>query len=278
MKLSIICVNLNIKNFYSTRAKYDQVLTYLHEEAPQVEHEIILVDNGSDDDSVEFFKNKWGKTVNVISLDKNYGFHIGNNTGFKVAKGEYVMVHNPDIKVRKGDIDNMVQYLEAHPDVALLCPQLASPDGTVQDTYRKFYRPLDFIIKRMKFLHKIPYFKNRMTRLLMWNMDKSKVQEVDWVVGACMVIPRDKFEEIGWYDELYHSYMGDTDIAKQFWAKGWKVIYNPEIKATHGAKRSSGNGFWKSLVKKTAWIHLIDMLRYFWKWKGRLEREEGGRK
>ncbi len=273
MKLSIICVSLNIKNFYYTREKYDQVLTYLHKEIPEVEHEIVLVDNGSNDDSVEFFQKKWGSTVKVISLDKNYGFHVGNNTGFKATTGDYILIHNPDIYIEKGGIDKMVHYLETHPDVALVTPRHTSPNGTVHDTYRKFYRPLDFIIKRMKFLHKLPYFKQRMTRHLMWSIDKTKVQEVDWVVGAGIMIPRKKFEEINWYDERYHSYMGDTDICKQFWEKGWKVVYNPEITAVHGDKRSSGNGFWKSLFKRTAWMHFFDMLKYFWKWRGNWDRK-----
>lgn len=269
MKLSIIGVGLSIKNFYSSREQYDDVLTYLHKEPPMTPHEIILVDNGSDDGTPEYYQEKWGKTVTILPLDKNYGFQVGNNRGFELATGDYIFLHNPDIKMREGDIDKMISYLQQHPDVALVAPKLVSPDGKIQDTYRKFYHPLDFLIKRLVFLHKYPYFKKRMTRLLMWDVDRTKVQEVDWIIGACVMMPRDKFVAVGGFDERYKLFLGDTDICRKFWEKGWKVVYNPDVCGEHGAKRVSGDGFFTVLFKRTAWMHFADMIRYFWKWRGK---------
>jgi len=233
---------------------------------------VILVDNGSHDDSVDFFNAHHGHRIKVVPLPVNFGFQRGNNEGFKRSKGEYVILMNPDIAMQKKTIDQMVDYMDKHPDVALMAPQLVSPSGKVQDTYRTFYRPSDFLIKRLKVLHRIPYFKKRMIKFLKWDMDVSKVQEVDWVIGGLVIIRRSMFEEVGLFDERYFLFMGDTDLCKEFWKRGWKVVYNPHIRVPHGEARLSGNGFVKALFKKTAWIHLGDMLRYFWKWRGKWDR------
>lgn len=226
-----------------------------------------MVDNGSKDNSLQHFKEKWGDRIaHYIQLPKNVGYQAGNNAGIVVSQGEYIMPLNPDITVTEGMCDAMVKYMDEHTDVAVMGPALIYDSGVVQDSYRRFMKPMDSVIKRLKFLHKIPYFKERMTRFLLWKVDNTKIQEIDWLVGACMIVRRTMFEAIGWYDERFFLFNGDTDICKQFWNKGWKVIYNPQIKAGHKESRLSGKGLLDFLSKKTGWIHIADMAKYFLKW------------
>lgn len=266
MKLSIICLNISLPG-YSTTSKYDMMLESLFENPPSADYEVIMVDNGSTDGAMEHFREKWGdKITKYVALPKNYGFQRGNNEGIKVSSGEYIIPLNPDITVTKGMLDGMLLYMEENPTVALMGPRLVYPSGIIQDSYRRFMKPLDVFIKRLPFLHGIPYFKSRMVSYLLWKVDNTVIQEIDWLVGACMIVRRSMFEQIGFYDERFFLFNGDTDICKQFWKKGWKVMYNPTISAGHMESRLSGKGFFDFLTKKTGWIHMMDMLKYFLKW------------
>lgn len=266
MKLSIICLNITLPR-YSTVAKYDKVLEGLFAFPPHCEYEVIMVDNGSSDNSIEHFQERWGdKIATYVALPKNLGYQAGNNAGIRQSTGDYILPLNPDVTVTEGMFDRMIEYMETNTDVAVMGPALIYDSGVVQDSYRRFMKPMDSIIKRLKFLHQIPYFKERMIRFLLWKVDNTKIQEIDWIVGACMIIRRKMFEEIGWYDERFFLFNGDTDLCRQFWKKGWRVIYNPEIRAGHKESRLSGQGLWDFLSKKTGWIHIVDMAKYFIKW------------
>lgn len=266
MKLSILCLNLSIPG-YSTTEKYHAMLESLFAHPPKEAFEVIMVDNGSTDNAMASFQERWGdKITHYLPLPKNVGFQRGNNEGVRMSEGEYLMFMNPDITVTEGMMDGLIAYMDAHPIVAVTGPQLVYPSGVVQDSYRRFMKPLDSIIKRIKTLHRIPYFKKRMMQYLLWKVDNTKVQEIDWIVGACMIVRKRMFDEIGGYDNRFFLFNGDTDLCRQFWKKGWKVIYNPMIKAGHKESRLSGNGFWDALFKKTAWIHVFDMIKYFLKW------------
>ena len=266
MKLSVLCLNYST-NGYTTAPFYDVALTLLFESTLPQDTEVIMVDNGSTNrDGLEQLKAAWSDKVQFIELPKNLGFHGGYDAAFQKASGDYLLVLNPDIELRPDTISIMLSHLETHKDVGLVAPQLLYPDGVIQDSYRRYMNLMDQAVKRLRFLHVIPYFKNRMHRYLMWNVDPHATQEVDWVVGACMLMPRTAFEEIGGFDNRYFLFMGDTDICRTFWKHGWKVLYLPEAKATHRKSRLSGNNFLDSITKKTFWIHIIDFAKYFLKW------------
>ena len=226
-----------------------------------------MVDNGSLGDPISEFKKRWGDKIHhYVGLPKNIGYQRGNNEGMKFATGEYIMPMNPDVTVTEGMFDALIEYMDTHKDVAITGPQLVYDSGVIQDSYRRFMRPMDSVIKRLKFLHPIPYFKKRMTSFLLWKVDNTQVQEIDWLVGACMIVRKSMFDEIGWYDNRFYLFNGDTDICRQFWKKGYKIIYNPKIKAYHKESRLSGQGLVDFLSKKTGWIHIFDMIKYFIKW------------
>lgn len=266
MKLSVIGVALNMKT-YNNVPKYHHSLKVFLQHAPKCEHEMIIVDNGSIENEVEGFRHAF-PDARIVSLPKNMGFQKGVNAGAAYATGEYIMLHNPDIEVTEGMVDTLIAYMDTHRDVAVVGPRLMNKDGTIQDTYRRFMRPMDFLIKRARFLHRHPYFKQRMVEYLMWDVDQSKIQEVDWMQASCLIIRRSMFEEIGGMNEWFFLFMGDMDLGRTFKEHGMKVVYYPHVYAYHGDQRLSGNGFWKSLLKWTAWLHLWEVSKYMWRWRG----------
>lgn len=265
MKVSVICVALHIKTYNNVPLYHESLKVFLSH-APRVEHELIIVDNGSVVDEATGFRQAF-PDARVVELPRNMGFQKAVNAGAAYASGEYIMLHNPDIAVTEGMVDTLVAYMDTHRDIAMVGPRLMNEDGTIQDTYRRFMRPMDFLIKRMRFLHRNPYFKQRMMEYLMWDVDQSKIQEVDWMQASCLIVRRSMFEEIGGMNELFFLFMGDMDLGRTFKEYGHKVVYYPHVYAFHGSKRLSGNGFWKSLFKWTAWLHFWEVLKYMWRWR-----------
>jgi hypothetical protein len=205
--------------------------------------------------------------ITLIEARSNLGYGKANNLGAKHAKGEYLLVLNPDISVEPDTLSRMVHFLDERPDIGLLGPKLYFFNGQIQDSCRRFMRPMDLVIKRT-FLSKIGLFKKRVNRYLMTEFDHNNIQDVDFVTGACFLTPQKVFDEVGGFDERYFLFMEDADLCKKMWNAGYKVVYFAEAKALHYHKRLSGGNIFKLLLQPIFWIHLKAMIKYFWKWKG----------
>jgi hypothetical protein len=98
--------------------------------------EIIVVDNGSTDGSVEMVRQNF-PDVCLIANEENRGFPAANNQGIDVADGRYILLLNPDTEVLDDALATMVAFADAHPDAAIIGPRLVNPDGTVQSSRRR---------------------------------------------------------------------------------------------------------------------------------------------
>jgi hypothetical protein len=231
--------------------------------------EIIVVDNASDDESVQYLEQMHKKgEITLVHSGTNLGYGKANNLGVSYAKGKYVLVLNPDISVEENTLQKMVDYMEHHHEVGLLGPQLYFFNGQIQDSCRRFMRPMDLIIKRTP-LRYMRFFAKRVEQYTMADFDHSKTQDVDLVTGACFIMPKTIFDKVGGFDKRYFLFMEDADLCRKVWVAGFKVVYFPEARALHYHKRLSGGSFLKSLRQKVFWIHVASAIKYFWKWKGK---------
>ncbi|KKU78982.1 MAG: family 2 glycosyl transferase [Candidatus Peregrinibacteria bacterium GW2011_GWA2_47_7] len=262
MKLSIIILN------YKSFSELDGALQALQQFPSRQETEIIIVDNNSDQPLEEkAFLETWGRGVRFIKNAENVGFGKGNNIGVAQAFGQYLLVHNPDVRVWEGALDEAIGYLETHPTVGILGGQLRFPEGTIQDSYRTFPSLFDQVIKRAEFLRRHRSLRRRVSTYLMWEKDPSVTESVDWVVGGFMFIRKKAFEALNGFDERYFLFMEDVDLCRQMWMHGWQVVYHPTVKATHNEHRLSEGGFLELFTRKTLRIHLASACKYFWKYK-----------
>jgi hypothetical protein len=261
MELSIIIVN------YNSKADTDRCIQKIFQYSPHVSFEIIVVDNHSTDGSMPYLKERWENRDEVRFLENpvNRGFGQACNLAIQASYSTYIAILNPDIEVRKGTLDILVQYLKTHPKTALVGPQLLYEDGTVQDSYRTFPHIFDIIIKRT-WLKKIPIFRQRIKKYLLWEKDKNKCEPVDWLVGAFWMMKREVIEKIGLFDERYFLFFEDVDLCRRMKMGGYDVVYNPQSKATHHHERLSAGGIKEIFTKKTVRIHIISAIQYFWKW------------
>lgn len=261
-KVSAVMLNYNSKYFpkMCVEAFYRGKMNF--------DFEFIAVDNGSTDPiSLGYLEKAEEKgLVRLIKSERNLGFGGGNNLGAKNAHGKYILILNPDIFVNEDSIQKMVDFMEENPDVGVLGPKLVYPDGTVQDSCRRNMTFSDLIIKRT-FLRKLPVLKKRVEKYTMDDFDHSTVREVDLLVGACFIIPREVYEKVGGFDERYFLFMEDFDLCKEIKKSGKKVVYFPKVEVTHNHKRLSGGSIFGLLRKRVFWIHVGSAFKYFWKWR-----------
>jgi hypothetical protein len=233
--------------------------------------EILIVDNHSEDDSIGVLRNTFHhvtpSTVEVRMLEsrRNIGYGQGNQTAIAQVESAFILIINPDNELEPEGLAKMLAAMEADPSIGILGPQLRHSDGTIRDSFRTFPTPGDIFIKRTFLRHLFP---KRMRRYLQYDEDRSKVREVDWLAGACLLIRRELFERLGGFDPRFFLFFEDTDLCRRCRAAGSRVIYFPNAFATDRKHRLSQGGFLSIFTKKTVRIHLVSAMKYFWKWRG----------
>ncbi len=255
--ISIIIVN------YRTPGDLCRLLDSLAENPPGGPWEAIVVDNDSRDDSVERVRAAYPH-VRLIESGANTGFAGGVNQGLAEARGDFLLLLNPDIEVHAGSIDRLREFLEANPQAGLCASRLHNPDGSLQYTCRRSYTFMTILLRRT-FLGKLFPDSTPIRDHLMLDYDHRTPRDVDWVAGACMMVRREALDEVGPMDERYFMYFEDVDWCTRMHRRGWGVWYVPDSVMTHGFRRASARGF-----SKAARFHAGSFLRFWEKWSAAL--------
>ena len=226
--------------------------------------EVFVIDNHSCDDSIGVLRNRLGKFSNIRILEspRNAGYARGNALALTRAGGKYLFIINPDNTLEPAGLARMVAVMEADPTIGILAPRLLHEDGTVRDSYRSV---TDLFIKRTVLRRAFP---GRMRRYLQWDQDPQMVRDVDWAVGACLLIRRSLLEEIGAFDPRFFLFFEDIDLCRRSWAADRRVVYFPQATATDRKRRLSEGGLLSLLCHRTGRAHLASAAKYFWKWRG----------
>jgi len=199
--------------------------------------EVILVDNASTDDTCRVVPEEF-PWVRLIGNGVNRGFAAAVNQGLRASAGELVLILNPDVSVRRGTVAVLADFLRAHPHVGIAAPRLLNPDGTPQPSCRCFHT-LSAILSRRGPLRPLLANTRWAARHLMLEWDHGAPREVDWVLGACMLVRRRAIQDVGPMDEGFFLYFEDEDWCYRMWARGWAVSYVPFAEATHEYRRES---------------------------------------
>jgi GT2 family glycosyltransferase len=209
---------------------------------------VCVTDGKSPDDSVArltgaIAANNWGRWCDLRPLDVNGGFAYGNNAGIRpylesADKPELVMLLNPDTIVRPGAIQTMLDFMARRTDVAIAGSRTENPDGTPQSSAFRFHGIASEFEMATRF--------RPVTRLLKQYMvappPGDAEQQVDWVVGASMMIRRAVFEKIGLLDDGYFMYFEETDFCLRARRAGFTCWYVPSARIVHLIGQSSGIG------------------------------------
>jgi N-acetylglucosaminyl-diphospho-decaprenol L-rhamnosyltransferase len=251
--LSIVVLNWNVRELL------DRCLASLCSERCALE--IIVVDNASRDDSVAMLQAKYPQ-VTLIANAANRGFTGGNNQGIAASRGRYVMVLNPDTEVLGDALDQLVAYLDGHPAVGALGPQLLNPDRSLQSSRRRFPTLATAFFESTWLQRMAP--RHILAHYYMDDVPVSPAHEVDWLNGACTVFRRAALDRVGVYDEQnFFMYSEELDLCRRVKAAGWKIVYLPEAQVVHYVGQSSQQAV------AAQHIHFqTSKVRYFRKWHG----------
>ncbi len=202
--VSVIIVNYNGKKLLENCFDSISKVTY-------PDFETILVDNNSDDDSIQYVKETFSDTI-IIKLDKNYGFAKPNNIGAKKAKGEYLLFLNNDTKVTPNFIDELVYVMEKNPKIGICQSLLLKPSGEVDSSG--------------DFIDSIGIAYSSQEKF-------TKVQEILSAKGASMIIRKFLFDKLGGFDEKFFLSFEDVDLGWRSWIFGYKVVVAPKSIVYH---------------------------------------------
>lgn len=224
MNVSVVIVSYNAASYL--KECLESIFTF-----SKTPPEIIVVDNSSIDTSVEVAKS-FGKKVTVIVNKDNRGFGVGVNTGLKIAKGEYILVLNPDVRFLDDAISKMTVFMENHKDVGLAsCAFLDGEQKTLPNG--GFFPTLTRLFAWTFFVH----FGNAYhPRAVMY---KSEFYP-DWVTGGFMFLRKEVIDKIGFMDETFFMYGEEIDWQYRIRQVGWKIAYTPITKVIHHERKSSG--------------------------------------
>ncbi|NUN64581.1 glycosyltransferase family 2 protein [Pseudanabaena biceps] len=206
--------------------------------------EVIIVDNASTDNSISIIINNF-PSFKLICSHTNWGFSKANNLAVRSSQGEYLLFLNTDTILTKNTPEVLLNHLNLNKNIGIISPRITFENGRYQLSCGDLPNLLS------EFIDKIRYaFDNEFYDFLSTFYDRqySKVQEVGWVTGACMMMRRDVFEQIDGFDENFFMYFEDKDICKRVKDLGYKVVYYPETTIIHLLGGSS-HGIKKSVNK-----------------------------
>lgn len=199
--------------------------------------EVIVVDNASTDDSLDMLRLEF-PWVRVIANESNVGFTHANNQGIVASQGRYVLFLNPDTEVSGDALNLMVGYADSHAGVGIVGPQLRYADGSHQSSRRRFPTIATFFLEATVLQRWWP--RNRiLDRYYMLDRPDNAISQVDWVVGACMLVRRSVLDRIGGFDESFFMYSEELDLCRRAVAIGWQVVYLPQAVVRHYEGKSS---------------------------------------
>jgi N-acetylglucosaminyl-diphospho-decaprenol L-rhamnosyltransferase len=229
-KISLIVLNWN------TRDLLAHCLDSIEQHKGELQLEIIVVDNASTDGSQAMLKQRYSQ-LRLISNQQNVGFAKANNQAMRVAHGEYFLLWNSDAFATPEAIQNLLHLAEKNPRAGIVGAQLRNADNTFQASYSRFPNQLrEFLILtglgRTLFGHAYPSLGPE---------EEKGPQIVDYVEGACLLVRRQAFQDVGGFDEGYFMYAEEVDWCYSMAKHGWQVWYQPEARVIHlGGASSAG--------------------------------------
>lgn len=198
-----------------------------------------VVDNASTDGSAEMVRKRF-PNVTLVCNEENLGFAKANNIGIRLSKGKYVALVNSDVHVLRGCIEQLVQYVEAHPSVGMVGPRIIGGDGKQQNSHRGFPRLWNMFCRALaldRLLPNVPLFSGYLRG---YNLLESPTR-VDILSGCFLVVRREAIEHVGLLDEAFFIYGEDMDWCKRFSQSEWSVVFVPAAESIHYGGASSAN-------------------------------------
>jgi len=226
VKISIIIIE-----YYSIE-EIKRCISSIEKSCKNIPYEIIVSSNSMYDKELQKkillkFRNiKWSFN------NKNGGFAYGMNNGLAQAKGQYLVIANPDIEIVEG-FGKMIDFMDSYKNIGIVAPQIKDNEGNIQDSCR------DYVTIQSFFVRQIKRFIVNGESILSKQIDYSKIQTVDWVIGAFILIRKDIYIQSKGFDDKYFMYCEDMDWCTRVRKLGYEIVYYPKMQITYKGSRSA---------------------------------------
>jgi GT2 family glycosyltransferase len=221
---------------YNAGAELRAALRSIADEMTGRAWEAVVVDNNSVDGSAAIVA-EFAPHARVVKNATNVGFGRGINQGVAASSAPLVLIMNPDCRLEPGAVKTMSAELGTHRQCAIVGPRVLDPDGSVQGSARGDPDMLTGLFGRTGPLRGLLPSSSIAKRNVVTGAGGSTV--VDWISGACMLVRRTAFEEVGGFDPRYFLYWEDADLCRRLRARGHEVRYVPAATAVHQVGQSS---------------------------------------
>jgi N-acetylglucosaminyl-diphospho-decaprenol L-rhamnosyltransferase len=196
--------------------------------------EIFLVDNASPDNTAQIVTDYANHCENIHAIlnKENIGLAAANNSPLGKCQGDHVLILNPDTLLRENSLQRMVEFLDQNPDVGVVGPKSVYADGRPHTSFHRHWGLLHVLLWRV-----LPY---RLPRSLYDRFSSLKCQDVLFVSGACLLLRRSIFDQIGGYDPEYFLTVEDAcDLCIRARKTGCRVVFLPDAEVLHITGRSA---------------------------------------
>lgn len=266
ISLSIIIVSFNTKKitFRCLSSLKKNFLKY-----PQ-NYEVIVVDNGSKDGSVEMLKklsSNWSQ-MKVFFSKNNLGFGKGNNLGLSKAKGKYILYLNSDAIVDDIDFSDLINLFRIKKDLGALTVKVILSNNKIDPaSHRGFpnlWRSFSYFIGLEKIFSKVPFFNKIFGGYHLVYLNLEEIHEIEVLTGAFLLTKKEILDKIGGFDEDYFAYGEDIEMAWQIKKLGYKILYYPlwevlHLKSVSGLKKKDKN------IRRKTNFHFYNSMKIFYK-------------
>jgi GT2 family glycosyltransferase len=238
MKLSVVIVNYNVEHFL------EQCLHSVFKALKHTTAEVFVVDNNSVDGSVAMVREKFPQAI-LIENKKNTGFSYANNQAIKAAKGEYVLLLNPDTVVEEDTFEKVIAFMDKHPEAGGLGVKMIDGKGVFLPESKRGLPTPSVAFYKIFGLSKLFPKSKTFGKYHLGYLDKDKTHEVEILSGAFMLLRKNVLDKVGLLDETFFMYGEDIDLSYRIILGGYKNYYFPETRIIHykgeSTKKSSVN-------------------------------------
>lgn len=223
MKISVVIVHYNVADLLRN------CINSIHKYLLNIDYEIVVVDNLSPDDSWKNLKSEF-PAVNFIAAEENYGFSIANNIGVKSAKGEYVLILNPDTEIEGFYMQELLDFADQQPKFGCLGVRMHDRDGVflpeskrsvpdMRNSFEKLFTPFS------KNSNPKSYYRN--------DINEFDIAKCDVFTGAFLLLKKDVYLQVGGFDEAYFMYGEDIDLCYTITQHGYQNFYYGKYSILH---------------------------------------------
>ena len=235
----------------------------------EISCEVIVVDNGSSDGSsaiVRGYQGSYPEIIHLITLESNRGTTYPRNLGLRQAQGEYLCILDSDTELGDGSLTEVFKRLATDEKIGMVVPRLLLPDGTVQNSVKRFPTMLNKLMK----IPRIVFGIKTKNADFYDEFPFSEEREIDSAISACWFFRRELVDRVGYLDENIFYAPEDVDYSLRVWQAGCSLLYWPAFTVLHHTQQITH----KKPFSRTSMSHFRGLLYYYWKHGGWMKKPE----